>query len=99
LEAQVLNGKSASVLKALALEPAPVNAAWVAYAAWKRKSHLDEKLRLVRRLLRELLRAKLVEKAHCLHKEFEKGMGRVVKKDDCLGWQITIAGRQLVEIE
>jgi hypothetical protein len=94
-----LNGKSASVLKALALEPAPVNADWIAYTAWKRKSHLDEKKKLVRKLLRELLRDKLVERAHCLHKEFEKGMGRVVEKDDCLGWQITAAGRQLMEIE
>lgn len=99
MEAEVLTGKALSIMKVLVVEPAPVSDSWIAYAAWKRKSHLDEKRRLVRRTLRRLQHAGYVRLSPFLYKESRRGVGRVVVRDDCLGWQATPAGYQAMRDE
>lgn len=97
MEATELTGKHASVLKVLKNELAPVSEDWVAFAAWKRKSHLDEKRKLVRRALRELKRQGYVQQARFVHKEHRRGVGTVQVTDDGLGWILTTAGRAALE--
>jgi hypothetical protein len=91
-----VQGKDLTVLKALASESNPVSDGWIARVAWKRKSHLDQKLKLVRRILRVLRRAKLVDYVERFERAYYKGQGFVLERSG-FGWEITDAGATLVE--
>lgn len=91
-----VQGKDLTILRALASESAPVGEAWIARVAWKRKSHLDEKLKIVRRAIRRLERDGLVSFEERLDRVYVKGQGYVGKRSG-FGWEITEAGRELVD--
>jgi hypothetical protein len=91
-----VQGKELTILKALASEVGPVSDSWIARVAWKRKSHLDQKLKIVRRALRFMRREKLVDYVERLERAFYKGKGFVLERAG-FGWEITDAGQKLVE--
>lgn len=87
--------KAKTILKALSSETVPVSANWIARVAWKRKSHLDQKLKIVRRVLRHLKRAKLVDWVERFERAFYKGQGFILERSG-FGWEITDAGQALL---